>query len=192
MAIELTDDGTMDTVLRCSECGEEMRYNYDPCGTEDRAKEIEADMPEYPPLTARQIEDSVNETLYDEFVAWAIEDATADHECTVDHRPADWDSEPTEPQEGDITTSDHETFYQDGKVVLRMIDGPTGEYWEYRDYSHADANGVRTGARYLPLGRFASVEQAIKAYMVATQFWPNVWFISDHGNAHLMDLTEGK
>ena len=29
MAIELTDDGTLDTVLRCSDCGEEMRYNYD-------------------------------------------------------------------------------------------------------------------------------------------------------------------
>ena len=27
MAIHLTDDGTLDTVLRCSECGEEMRYN---------------------------------------------------------------------------------------------------------------------------------------------------------------------
>jgi len=33
MAIQLTDDGTMDTVLKCSKCGEEMRYNFD--GAED-------------------------------------------------------------------------------------------------------------------------------------------------------------
>lgn len=26
---ELTDDGTLDTVVRCSDCGEELRYNYD-------------------------------------------------------------------------------------------------------------------------------------------------------------------
>lgn len=101
-------------------------------------------------------------------------------------------AEPTEPQKDDLTTEDHETFYQNGKIVLRAIDGPTGEYWEYRDYSHMDANGIRSGVRYLPLGRFATVEQAIKAYMVKTQFWPNVWFISGHGNAHLIDLTEGK
>lgn len=27
---DLTDDGTMDTVVACSECGVELRYNYDP------------------------------------------------------------------------------------------------------------------------------------------------------------------
>ncbi len=26
----LTDDGTMDTVIMCDDCGEEMRYNPDP------------------------------------------------------------------------------------------------------------------------------------------------------------------
>jgi hypothetical protein len=94
MAIELTDDGTLDTVLRCSDCGEEMRYNYDPCGTDERAKEIAADLPDYPPLTDKQKEDSVNETLYNEFIEWAIEDATADHEC-----PNDPDAEPSEPED---------------------------------------------------------------------------------------------
>ena len=34
MAIELSDDGTMDTVLRCNECGEEMRYNWVEAGHE--------------------------------------------------------------------------------------------------------------------------------------------------------------
>lgn len=29
---------------------------------------------------------------------------------------------------------------------------------------------------------------AVKAHMDQEQFWPNAWFISDHGNAHLIDL----
>lgn len=40
MAIELSDDGTLDTVLRCDECGEEFRFTYaadtlDPPADED-------------------------------------------------------------------------------------------------------------------------------------------------------------
>lgn len=58
--ITLIDDGTMDTVLRCSECGEEMRYNFQP---------------------DPDIDDDGD--AYDDFVEWAIEDATADHECTL-------------------------------------------------------------------------------------------------------------
>ncbi len=27
--IQLSDDGTMDTVIRCTECGQEYRFNYD-------------------------------------------------------------------------------------------------------------------------------------------------------------------
>ena len=64
MAIELTDDGTLDTVLRCTECGEEMRYTYDgePAG--------------------QHSEDSGDG--YDAFVAWAIEDAESEHVCASD------------------------------------------------------------------------------------------------------------
>ncbi len=29
---------------------------------------------------------------------------------------------------------------------------------------------------------------ALRAHMEQEQFWPNAWFISDHGNAHLIDL----
>jgi hypothetical protein len=36
--------------------------------------------------------------------------------------------------------------------------------------------------------RFA---QDVKAFMDGEQFWPNIWFISDHGNAHLLtNLSE--
>lgn len=63
MAIHLTDDGTLDTVLRCDECGEEFRYNYD----------LGLDDPDGLP------------TDYDAFIEWAIEDATAEHyDCSAD------------------------------------------------------------------------------------------------------------
>ncbi len=29
---------------------------------------------------------------------------------------------------------------------------------------------------------------ALRAHMEQEQFWPNCWFVSDHGNAHLIDL----
>ena len=32
--------------------------------------------------------------------------------------------------------------------------------------------------------------EAVKAYCDAQQFWPNVWFVSDHGNAHLVDMLD--
>lgn len=63
MAIELSDDGTMDTVLRCSECGEVMRYNYDGADDEQNGR------------------DGYD---YARFVEWAIEDATDAHECDID------------------------------------------------------------------------------------------------------------
>jgi hypothetical protein len=30
----------------------------------------------------------------------------------------------------------------------------------------------------------------VKAYMDRDQFWPNVWWISDHGNPHLLTLED--
>lgn len=35
MGFVLVDDGTMDTVIKCTVCGQECRYNYDPSATED-------------------------------------------------------------------------------------------------------------------------------------------------------------
>lgn len=63
----LGDDGTMDTVVVCEECGEEMRYNYDPLPREsDDAR--------------------TDEQAYDDFVEWALEDAESEHECEeTDH-----------------------------------------------------------------------------------------------------------
>ena len=60
--IELIDDGTLDTVLRCSECGEELRYNYD----------------------GGDISPDESAPSYDSFIEWAIQDATDTHECCMD------------------------------------------------------------------------------------------------------------
>ena len=61
MSIDLTDDGTLDTVLRCSDCGEEMRYNYQSEGF----NELEA----------------TTHDPYEAFVEWAIADAELEHCC---------------------------------------------------------------------------------------------------------------
>lgn len=68
MSSHLGDDGTMDTVIRCDECGAEMRYLYD---GEPQGGQVES---------------------YDEFVEWCISDFDKDHECEPDDDSAD-DSE---------------------------------------------------------------------------------------------------
>ena len=81
MAIELSDDGTMDTVLVCSECGEQFRYNFDGTGLEGGCEHGCA--PEA---------DCGHE--YERFVEWAIEDATGDHECPRHANPPKFGSQP--------------------------------------------------------------------------------------------------
>lgn len=58
VVIMLADDGTLDTVLSCSRCGEELRYNFQAASDDDQD--------------------------YEEFVSWAIDDATDDHTCRRD------------------------------------------------------------------------------------------------------------
>lgn len=60
MSIRLVDDGTLDTVLRCSQCNEWFRYNYDPCGSDF---------------------DQAEEGAYDAFVEWALDDVEMEHVC---------------------------------------------------------------------------------------------------------------
>ena len=57
MAIQLGDDGTFDTVVFCTECGEEFRGNSG-CINPEGDPEGE-----------------------EEFVEWLIADVTAEHEC---------------------------------------------------------------------------------------------------------------
>ena len=70
----------------------------------------------------------------------------------------DIEAESDEPEEGDWTTEDHRRFYSYGKLVL-ALPADTGE---------------------------CEMWAAIEARMKKDGFWPNTWFISDHGNAHIM------
>lgn len=80
MAITLTDDGTLDTVLRCDQCGEEMRYNYD------------GEPPGQYVTVAAYLRGVIA------FVNWAIDDAEQEHECQAVHGGAFADDDETEGQ----------------------------------------------------------------------------------------------
>ncbi len=62
MAIVLRDDGTLNTVLYCTECGEEERFNFSPESCEECEKT-----------------DAEECTHYDDFVDWCIEQMTEKH-----------------------------------------------------------------------------------------------------------------
>ncbi len=128
MAIELTDDGTLDTVLRCSHCGEEFRFNYD-AGTDNTEE---------------------GEGAYDAFVDWCIESTEDDHEC---------DQEALGPQDEDITTEDHHHFYYLGRCIVTV-----DEDVEWEPY--------------------------VGAWCKQHGYFPNVWSISDHGNACLISVSD--
>ncbi len=61
MAALLGDDGTLDTVIYCSECGEEARYNYD----------------------GGDIDEETAPQSYDAFIDWCLENFESEHECEV-------------------------------------------------------------------------------------------------------------
>lgn len=64
------------------------------------------------------------------------------------------------PSEDDITTEDEQSFYQYGKLY----------YFVGRDVD--------------------DWKPALKQKMDRDQFWPNVWVISDHGNATLIEMGD--
>lgn len=66
------------------------------------------------------------------------------------------------PQEEDYTTEDHRTFYQVGNHRGPVLEVGEDEDWREKMKEKVEADG----------------------------FWPNIWFISDHGNAHLLSLTD--
>lgn len=68
---------------------------------------------------------------------------------------AEYDDEPQDPEEEDITAPD-----------------PAGPFF------------------YLGR-RIAETRADLRAWMNAQRYFPNVWFISDHGNAHFLDVWEG-
>lgn len=103
----------------------------------------------------------------DEYLAWQGDQ----HVCRAQ-----------EPDEDSLTTDDHERFYQYGRLVLEATirrDGEVSHEWFMYD-----------SGRQSRLGKYDTCEAALRAYMDRVQFWPDVYFISDHGNAHRIDLSE--
>ena len=58
----LVDDGTLDTVVECSECLTQLRYTFNSCEGECGHDHCDCD-------------------CYEQFANWAFEDAKDTHEC---------------------------------------------------------------------------------------------------------------
>lgn len=84
----------------------------------------------------------------------------------------DVDEGPGEPEEEDLVTYDDKHFYSVGS------------------HSVFDIKLKRNCA--FVVGDDEDRDEAIKAYMDKNNFSPNAWSISDHGNAHRIDLSEAK
>lgn len=93
MTIQLIDDGTMDTVLRCSDCGEEMRYSA-PDVADDDQNTVEQDhdggywrirfhgeLLSVGYVTKQCAQNLLDEWLRDEWLKEIIAEATDEHEC---------------------------------------------------------------------------------------------------------------
>ncbi len=89
--------------------------------------------------------------------------------------------EDNEPTEGDWVTEDH--------VHFRTVGGHRRDPFTILvDEQSHDGAGFHHRKRVAREGDVsdASMWRQIDAEMARQKFWPNVWFVSDHGNAHLM------
>lgn len=81
-----------------------------------------------------------------------------------------------EPEEGDLFTEDHIHFYEVGssdRGPVVTIHDPGNKMLNIPGDPNTPAND-----EYM--------WKMLDRYMQSQKFFPNVWFISDHGNAHLM------
>jgi hypothetical protein len=84
--------------------------------------------------------------------------------CSDDAVQIQEDDPPTEPDEEDLLTSDHIKFFRRGFEHK----GPVVTVREGQDW-----------------------RRELKRYMLRERWYPNVWFVSDHGNSHLLNLNGG-
>jgi len=69
-----------------------------------------------------------------------------------------------------------------GEVIETYEEGPSED-----DVTCPDPAGP-----FFYLGRKVAESRAeLWAWMAAENYWPDVWWISDHGNPHLLDVREG-
>jgi hypothetical protein len=100
------------------------------------------------------------------------DDVDSDEDLASDACPEqdeDDDASLDEPCEGDLVTEDHVTFYT-----------ISGSYRWPLKLQRPD----------LTVAEDEDWQVVVRASMDKTQFWPNVWFVSDHGNWHLLTLQD--
>jgi hypothetical protein len=51
-------------------------------------------------------------------------------------------------------------------------------------------NFYQDGKRVLRVRDGDDWQDAVRQYMEADRFWPNVWWISDHGNPYLLSIPQ--
>ena len=102
------------------------------------------------------------------------DEAVMDALCSLGLLHADYIREAVEnagPQDGDITTQDHVRFWQDGKIILERQE--SGNWL-------SPLIGKMIGQ--------GDWKWAVREWTEIDSYCPNIWLISDHGNAHLIDL----
>jgi len=58
---------------------------------------------------------------------------------------------------------------------------------ESQEPDEEDITSPDPGGPFFYIGKkIADTEEELRQWMETNQFWPDVWFISDHGNAHLI------
>jgi hypothetical protein len=110
----------------------------------------------------------------DDHGGYPSDEAVMDALCSLGLLHADYIREAVEnagPQEGDITTQDHVRFWQDGKIILEQQE--SGNWL-------SPLIGKMIGQ--------GDWKWAVREWTEIDSYCPNIWLISDHGNAHLIDL----
>lgn len=105
----------------------------------------------------------------------AEQKSTADSAPGADETREDDDLD-EEPEPGDSDLQGEEADGDDEPDEDSITTDDHRKFWQYRKL-------------VLTIDEDDNVEDALVAYMNREQFWPDCYWISDHGNAHRIDLT---
>ena len=132
--------------------------------------QYEESMPELDGIYGQLLQGALFEVNWIEIAERLIDDIKDE----VDNKERD-DQDPTEPSECDLVTTDHVHFYEHGIA---------------NEYGDTSALPTMSKGAVFTVDEDAeeSMTSQLKHFMDKNRFWPNVWFLSDHGNYHLMCL----
>jgi hypothetical protein len=69
---------------------------------------------------------------------------------------------------------------------MELLDVPEEGDYVTVDHVHWREHGTD---KLLLVTSVQNCEDEVRAHMDAQQFWPNAWFVSDHGNWHRVELV---